>query len=92
MAYLSGLLNKRVDSAHLCSMPASTRGPAPLPQVEIRLPEVNRRPVSLRGVLSDAGPGAGTTTIHAIRVAPATLPQVDCRVPKIELKLPPRPK
>ncbi|HEY7333592.1 MAG TPA: hypothetical protein VH639_01820 [Bryobacteraceae bacterium] len=90
MGYLSGLLNKRIDSSHLRSTLESMRGPAPLPQVNIRFPEVNRRPVSLLGVLSEAAAGAGVAAaIHTMPVAPVRPPKVDCRIPKIQLKQPP---
>ena len=92
MSFLPGAVYKAIEAAHLRSLPPkSMRTPAALPSVEVRMPEVSRRPLSLTAFLSDISSSASTERLHQpMRGAPAPLPVADCEIPKLKVKQPGR--
>jgi hypothetical protein len=92
MSFLPREVYEAIEDARLRSLPpTSRRAPAALPSVEVRLPEVSRRPLSLTAFLSDTSSSASTETLHhPMRGTPAPLPVADCEIPKLNVKQPGR--
>jgi hypothetical protein len=90
MSFLTGPAYASIEEAKLPALtPDTTRAPAALPAVDLRLPEVKRLPGRTGTFLTAAVSGATPETMdQPLRSAPAPLPAADLELPKLEVKRP----